>query len=88
MKRLMIKTLVAAMAVAAFGLASAQDIKERTLKPRTRDDYKGIFRNHGRSRCGVRVLPGCLASPSPMTKPNAFSAPSGWVSKRLMTAGA
>jgi tripartite ATP-independent transporter DctP family solute receptor len=32
MKRLMIKTLVAAMAVAAFGIASAQDIKERTLK--------------------------------------------------------
>lgn len=32
MKRLMIKTLVAAMAVAAFGFASAQDIKERTLK--------------------------------------------------------
>ena len=32
MKRLMIKSLVAALAVAAFGLASAQDIKERTLK--------------------------------------------------------
>jgi tripartite ATP-independent transporter DctP family solute receptor len=32
MKRLMIKTLVAALAVAAFGIASAQDIKERTLK--------------------------------------------------------
>jgi tripartite ATP-independent transporter DctP family solute receptor len=32
MKRLMIKTLMAAMAVAAFGIASAQDIKERTLK--------------------------------------------------------
>ena len=32
MKRLMIKSLVAAMAVAAVGFASAQDIKERTLK--------------------------------------------------------
>jgi tripartite ATP-independent transporter DctP family solute receptor len=32
MKRLMIKTLVAALAVAAFGMAAAQDIKERTLK--------------------------------------------------------
>ena len=32
MKRLMIKTLVAAMALTAFGLASAQDIKERTIK--------------------------------------------------------
>jgi len=32
MKRLMIKTLVAAMAVALVGVASAQDIKERTLK--------------------------------------------------------
>ena len=32
MKRLMIKTLVAAMALAVSGIASAQDIKERTLK--------------------------------------------------------
>jgi len=32
MKRLMIKTLVAAAAVAAFGMAGAQDIKERTIK--------------------------------------------------------
>ncbi len=32
MKRLMIKTLMAAAALAAFGMASAQDIKERTLK--------------------------------------------------------
>jgi tripartite ATP-independent transporter DctP family solute receptor len=32
MKRLMIKTLLAASAVLALGLASAQDIKERTLK--------------------------------------------------------
>jgi tripartite ATP-independent transporter DctP family solute receptor len=32
MKRLMIKTLLAAAAVLALGLASAQDIKERTLK--------------------------------------------------------
>ncbi len=32
MKRLMIKTLVAAMALTVFGLASAQDIKERTIK--------------------------------------------------------
>lgn len=32
MKRLMIKTLVAAAALAAFGMAGAQDIKERTLK--------------------------------------------------------
>ena len=32
MKRLMIKTLIAAMAVAAAGFAAAQDIKERTLK--------------------------------------------------------
>ncbi len=32
MKRLMIKTLVAAVALAAFGMAGAQDIKERTLK--------------------------------------------------------
>ncbi|MEP6588398.1 MAG: TRAP transporter substrate-binding protein [Polaromonas sp.] len=32
MKRMMIKTLVAAAALAAFGMASAQDIKERTLK--------------------------------------------------------
>ncbi|SDP82782.1 tripartite ATP-independent transporter solute receptor, DctP family [Rhodoferax sp. OV413] len=32
MKRLMIKTLVAAAAVAAFGMAGAQDIKEHTLK--------------------------------------------------------
>ncbi len=32
MKRLMLKTLVAAVALAAFGVVSAQDIKERTLK--------------------------------------------------------
>lgn len=32
MKRLMIKTLVAAAALAAFGLAAAQDIKEHTIK--------------------------------------------------------
>ena len=32
MKRMMIKTLVAAAALAAFGTASAQDIKERTIK--------------------------------------------------------
>ncbi len=32
MKRLMIKTLVAAAALAAFGVASAQDIKERSFK--------------------------------------------------------
>jgi TRAP-type transport system periplasmic protein len=32
MKRLMIKTLVAAVALAAFGVASAQDIKERSFK--------------------------------------------------------
>ena len=32
MKRLMIKTLVAAAAVAAFGMASAQDIKEHAFK--------------------------------------------------------
>ncbi|MFM2274963.1 MAG: hypothetical protein RL211_835 [Pseudomonadota bacterium] len=32
MKRLVLKSIVAAMAVAAFGMASAQDIKERTLK--------------------------------------------------------
>jgi tripartite ATP-independent transporter DctP family solute receptor len=32
MKRLMIKTLVAALAVAFVGVAAAQDIKERTLK--------------------------------------------------------
>ena len=32
MKRLMIKTLVAAAAVAAFGLASAQDVREHTIK--------------------------------------------------------
>lgn len=32
MKRMMIKTLVAAAALAAFGVASAQDIKERTIK--------------------------------------------------------
>jgi TRAP-type transport system periplasmic protein len=32
MKRLMIKTLVAAAALAALGIASAQDIKERTIK--------------------------------------------------------
>ena len=32
MKRLFIKTLLAAAAVAAFGVATAQDIKERTIK--------------------------------------------------------
>ncbi len=32
MKRLMIKTLVAVAALAAFGMTSAQDIKERTIK--------------------------------------------------------
>ena len=32
MKRLMIKTVLAAAALAALGVASAQDIKERTLK--------------------------------------------------------
>ena len=32
MKRLMIKTLVAAAALAAFGLASAQDVREHTIK--------------------------------------------------------
>lgn len=32
MKRMMIKTLVAAAALATFGMASAQDIKERTIK--------------------------------------------------------
>ena len=32
MKRMMIKTLVAAAALAAFGMAGAQDIKERTIK--------------------------------------------------------
>ena len=32
MKRLMIKTLVAAAAVAAFGLATAQDVREHTIK--------------------------------------------------------
>ena len=32
MKRLMLKTLVAAVALAAFGMAGAQDIKERTIK--------------------------------------------------------
>lgn len=32
MKRLILKSIVAAMAVAAFGMASAQDIKERTIK--------------------------------------------------------
>jgi tripartite ATP-independent transporter DctP family solute receptor len=32
MKRLMMKTLVAAAALAAFGMAGAQDIKERTIK--------------------------------------------------------
>jgi TRAP-type transport system periplasmic protein len=32
MKRLLIKSLAAAVALAAFGMASAQDIKERTLK--------------------------------------------------------
>ena len=32
MKRLVLKSIVAAMAVAAFGMACAQDIKERTIK--------------------------------------------------------
>ena len=32
MKRMMLKTLVAAAALAAFGMAGAQDIKERTIK--------------------------------------------------------
>ena len=32
MKRLMIKTLVAAAAMAAFGLASAQDVREHSIK--------------------------------------------------------
>ena len=32
MKRMMIKTLVAAVALAAFGMAGAQDIRERTIK--------------------------------------------------------
>ena len=32
MKRLLLKSIVAAVAIAAFGTASAQDIKERTLK--------------------------------------------------------
>lgn len=32
MKRLVLKSIVAAVAVAAFGMASAQDIKERTIK--------------------------------------------------------
>jgi TRAP-type transport system periplasmic protein len=32
MKRLILKSIVAAVAVAAFGMASAQDIKERTIK--------------------------------------------------------
>ena len=32
MKRMMIKTLMAAAALAAFGMAGAQDIKERTIK--------------------------------------------------------
>src|SRR5512134_42766 len=32
MKRLMIKTAIAAMALAAFATASAQDVKERTVK--------------------------------------------------------
>ncbi len=32
MKRLFIKTVLASLAVAAMGVASAQDIKERTLK--------------------------------------------------------
>ncbi|MDO8777663.1 MAG: TRAP transporter substrate-binding protein [Burkholderiaceae bacterium] len=32
MKRLMLKTIAAAVAVAAFGVASAQEIKERTIK--------------------------------------------------------
>lgn len=32
MKRLMLKSIAAAVAVAAFGVASAQDIKERTIK--------------------------------------------------------
>ena len=32
MKRLFIKTVIASVALAAFGVASAQDIKERTIK--------------------------------------------------------
>ena len=32
MKRLMIKTLVAAAALAAFGLAPAQEVREHTIK--------------------------------------------------------
>jgi hypothetical protein len=32
MKRLIIKSIVAAVALASFGLASAQDIKEHTIK--------------------------------------------------------
>ena len=32
MKRLVLKSIVAAVALAAFGMASAQDIKERTFK--------------------------------------------------------
>jgi TRAP-type transport system periplasmic protein len=32
MKRLVLKSIVAAVAIAAFGVASAQDIKERTIK--------------------------------------------------------
>ena len=32
MKRLMLKTIAAAVVIAAFGMASAQDIKERTIK--------------------------------------------------------
>ena len=32
MKRLFIKTVLASLAVAVMGVASAQDIKERTLK--------------------------------------------------------
>ena len=32
MKRLFIKTVIASVALAAFGAASAQDIKERTIK--------------------------------------------------------
>ena len=32
MKRLVLKSLVAAVALATFGMACAQDIKERTFK--------------------------------------------------------
>ena len=32
MKRLVLKSIAAVVAMAAFGMASAQDIKERTLK--------------------------------------------------------